>query len=308
MGDPRLTVVGGDEELPLAEIGESFGRFRVVSPKAQHRLEASVRAYGQLSPAVVLGGGSAPFELIDGFKRLRIARSLTGVSTLRVVRLTLGPRAAKAAVVQINRTVGRVSDFEEALVLSSLAQEDGLTQVEIGGLFGKDQSWVSRRIALAERLCDEAKEQIRLGLLGMASGRELVSMPRGIQPKVLETLQRHDMTSREAARLTQKLLASPQTKWDEILRFPDDVLGVRLKAVTAPSNAPLSPAALGERLTRLAAHCRAVSRDLGRITESMAADGELAEAGEHTVKVMSRTIQSIRRVTVIPKVAAVAHA
>lgn len=289
-----LRTVDGPLELPISEIGDSLARFRVVSPHAQQRLDQSLRTYGQLSPAVVLSAANAPYELIDGFKRLRVVRTLPGATTFKVQRLTLGPRAAKVAVVQLNQAAGRVSDFEEALVLHSLSRDDGLTQVEIGVLFGRDQSWVSRRIALAERLCDEATEQVRLGLLTMAAGRELVSMPRGIQPKVLDSLQRHSMTSREVGRLVTKLVATPQAQWDEILRHPYDVLDVVSKPAP-PSDAPLSPAVLSERLTRLTAHCQAVRKDLGKAKEGLA-DGELAEAGAHAVKVITRLVQDIRRV------------
>lgn len=211
--NPSVTATATPADLPLRHIGESFGRFRLVDPRGQARLDASIKTYGQLAPAIALASAEAPFELLDGFKRLRAVRALGGQQTLRVLCLTLGPRAAKAAVLEINRATCRVSDFEEALVLASLANDDGLTQVEIGALFNRDQSWVSRRIAVAERLCDEAKELIRLGLLGVAAGREIMRMPRGIQPLILETLQKHTMTSREVGRLVAKLLSSPSGSW-----------------------------------------------------------------------------------------------
>src|SRR4051812_11349245 len=103
-----LRTVDGPLELPISEIGDSLARFRVVSPHAQQRLDQSLRTYGQLSPAVVLSAANAPYELIDGFKRLRVVRALPGATTFKVQRLTLGPRAAKVAVVQLNQAAGRV--------------------------------------------------------------------------------------------------------------------------------------------------------------------------------------------------------
>lgn len=293
--NPSIIVAATPADLPLRHIGESFERFRLVDPKAQARLDASIKTYGQLSPAIALASSAAPFELVDGFKRLRAIRSLGGPQTLRVVCLTFAPRAAKAAVLEINRTTCRVSDFEEALVLASLAKDDGLTQVEIAALFDRDQSWVSRRIALAERLCDEAKELVRLGLLTSAAGREIMRMPRGIQPLVLETLQKHAMTSREVSRLVAKLLSTPQANWPEILRFPDEVLTPTMRPVKTAENSPPSPAALAERLIRLTSHCQAIKRALGRGDVLMPAGSEVSEAGEHTIKVMTWTIKAIRR-------------
>ena len=45
--------------------------------------------------------------------------------------------------------------MEEALVVHSLFHEDTLSQIEIATLLGRHKSWVCRRIALIDRLCDE---------------------------------------------------------------------------------------------------------------------------------------------------------
>lgn len=280
-------------EIPLRDIGEAFGRFRLVEPKAQARLDTSIKTYGQLSPVIVLASGGAPFELLDGFKRLRAVRSLDPAGGLRAVRLTFGQRAAKAAVLEINRATCRVSDFEEALVLQSLSRDDGLTQVEIGALFGKNQSWVSRRIGLAERLSEEAKELIRLGLLSFASGRELMPMPRGIQPMLLETLQKHAMTSREVHRLVVKLQATPKEQWAEVLRFPDEALSGETQGAKLSGLPPF--ASLSERFVRLAAHCQTVKREVAKTEETIPEGSDAAETGEHLIKVMTWTVKSVRQ-------------
>ena len=43
------------------------------------------------------------------------------------------------------------------------------------------KAWVSRRISLIERLCEEVIEHIRLGLCSASIGRELARLPRGNQ-------------------------------------------------------------------------------------------------------------------------------
>lgn len=287
-------------DLPLHHIGETLGRFRLVDPKAQARLAASIKTYGQLAPAIALASDSPPFELVDGFKRLRALRAIGSSRMLRVIRLEFSSRAAKVAVLEINRAACRVSDFEESLVLQSLSRDDALTQVEIAALFNRDQSWVSRKIAIAELLCDEAKELIQLGLLGTASGREIMRMPRGIQPRLLEVVQKHAMTSREVARLVAILLSTPQPSWDQTLRFPTDVLAPRVKPAKIADTT--SPSALAERLLRLASHCQTIKRDLSRNEIFVPAGTEHSDAAEHTIKVMTWTIKSIRRALLPPPI------
>ena len=86
------TVAAVPVEVPLRHLGESFGRFRLVDPRAQARLQASFKTYGQLAPVIALASDKAAYELLDGFKRLRTARALGGPQTLRVLCLTFAPR------------------------------------------------------------------------------------------------------------------------------------------------------------------------------------------------------------------------
>ena len=132
----------------------------------------SLRHFGQVFPVVV----TERYELIDGFKRVRALRHL-GVERVRAMVLDLGVHALKAAILDLNRRRGAISDLEEGMVVHSLCREDGLSQVEVAVLVGRHKSWVCRRLSLIERLCDEALEHIRLGLIHKSIGRELSRLP-----------------------------------------------------------------------------------------------------------------------------------
>ncbi len=68
-------------ELPCAQIGECYGRYRLHQPEAERAMARSLDRYGQLSPVVVCQR-EGHYELIDGFKRLGAARGLTSMSHL----------------------------------------------------------------------------------------------------------------------------------------------------------------------------------------------------------------------------------
>ena len=103
--------------LAINQLDERLERYRLAQPKLEQQMLKSIRDYGQLSPVVVcqLDGQTV---LVDGFKRLRAARTLKGY----------------------------------ALVI-----EDGLQQIEVAQMLGRHKSWVNRRLALIERLCNEAR-------------------------------------------------------------------------------------------------------------------------------------------------------
>jgi ParB-like chromosome segregation protein Spo0J len=120
------------DQLAISEVGQRYGAFRIVNPRADVVMVKSIRKYGQITPVVCVKteGG---YELIDGFKRLRACRSLNQM-TLRGRAMEVSARVCKAAIIQLNQSSRSINEMEEALVLQSLHREDGLTQVEIAVL------------------------------------------------------------------------------------------------------------------------------------------------------------------------------
>lgn len=205
--------------IAITRIGERFAPLRIVEPQAERTMLHSLQKYGQLTPVVVCRIVSGEHELLDGFKRLRAGRQL-GFPELTVRPLDVSLRACKAAMLQLNRVGRAISGMEEALVVHSLYHEDGLSQVEIGVLIGRHKSWVCRRVALIERLSDEAQQSIRLGLLPASLGVELARLQRCNQDRLLESIRKHHLSWRETRKVVTALLSRPTWEHESILRDP----------------------------------------------------------------------------------------
>lgn len=210
------------EEIAVSEVGEKYGVFRIVSPLAEAAMMKSIQRYGQMSAVVCVKSGSG-YELVDGFKRLRACRRLNK-AVLKAKTEEFSERACKAAIIQLNRTGRSISEMEEALVLQSLNREDKLTQVEIAVLVGRHKSWVSRRIALIERLSEEVQGNIRLGLITIMAGRELSKLPRGNQKAAASAILKHRLSTRETTKLITYLLSRPRWEYETILWAPWEVI------------------------------------------------------------------------------------
>jgi len=249
-------------EAAVSEIGERFGVMRLADPGSKALIVKSIEKYGQLSPVVVGPLENGQYELVDGFKRLYACREL-GRDVLRARVLRAGPRGLKAAVIQLNWAHKSIGDLEEALVLQSLYREDGLRQDEIGVLLGRHKSWVSRRISLIERLCEEVIEHIRLGLLGASIGRELARLPRGNQEAALATILKYRFNYREAARLVGLLLSRPRWDQEAILRFPAQILEDRAPPRPNQTQSPEPATEIKERLMAMNKHAGIIVNTLG---------------------------------------------
>jgi len=174
-------------KIAIGAVGERFASLRLADPAAEQAMLCSMQKYGQLTPIVVCRIACGEQELLDGFKRLRAGRQL-GLKELTARSLDVSLRACKAAMLQINRVGRAICSMEEALVVHSLCHEDGLNQVEIALLLGRHKSWVCRRLALIERLSDEAQQSIRLGLVPASLGAELARLQRYNQERLLAAI------------------------------------------------------------------------------------------------------------------------
>ena len=190
--------------LTLAQLGERYRRYRLPDPDAEAAMAGSFQRYGQLTPVVVCLREET-YEILDGFKRLAAARTL-GLKTLSIRLLEADERAAKAAIHGLNQTGRRPQEWEEAWIVHALVREDGMTQVEVAEILGRHKSWVCRRLALVEKLTNEAREDLRLGLLSTTAARSLVRLPAGNQVDVLATLHRDELTAAELDGVVDLLL------------------------------------------------------------------------------------------------------
>jgi hypothetical protein len=209
--------------VTLAALGQSYRRYRLADPLAEQAMAGSLRRWGQLSP-VVAGAWGERLELLDGFKRFAAAQQVAGWTTLSVRVLEVDERTAKAAILGLNRGQRPVRELEEAWIVQALVRDDGLTQVEAAHLLGQHKSWVCRRLALLEKLSDEVKEDLRLGLLGPALARQLVRLPAGNQQAVLALSRRQTLTAQEVSEVIDLLQGASEEQAAFVLSKPREAL------------------------------------------------------------------------------------
>ena len=188
-----------------------FRELRLVNPKREARLRASIERDGFRSPVLVSTGVEPGRRvLLDGVKRLKVARAL-GIATVWAVVVEADPCASLLALMTANAARAGLTALEEGWVLRRLCREMGLSQQQVGALLCRDQSFVSRRVLLVEQLEQRVQDDVRLGLLSPASARELARLPRGSQQvRTREALQAHGLSSRQTASLVRLLLGAAE--------------------------------------------------------------------------------------------------
>lgn len=201
---PRTIAAAPERDAPLSELSEAkLGALRLRTPELLSTLERSLKRHGQLEPIVVFACGEL-LEVIDGFKRLQLARQL-GWERLRVRVCDLEPVQAKLLLPVLHAQRG-LSALEEAWLLLSLYRDHGLSQGRIAAELGKHKSWVSRRLLLVEQLTDSVQTQVRLGLVVPRAAMVLAALPRGNQQAAADIVTSRALTVRQTELLVADVL------------------------------------------------------------------------------------------------------
>jgi ParB/RepB/Spo0J family partition protein len=163
-------------------------------------LVSSIRETGLLEPIVVSAKGEA-YRILSGHYRIRAVRRLKWKQVLcRVVKCD--DRRGAVIYCNSNLLTRDLSVIEEAYMISGMISLENFTMTEIGKLFGRSKSWVSRRLGLLTRLDVKMKKEIEQGFLHPRLAQELARLPRGNdQARVLKLIRREHMGKDAAAEL-----------------------------------------------------------------------------------------------------------
>jgi len=219
-----------------ADLGRRFERLRLATPQGMESLAASIRAEGILSPlATVEVDGRV--EVVDGFKRLRVATELR-LETVPVTALSLPNRPAiVAAVLTLNTRARSVTGLDEAFVIRTLSEEDRLSLGEIAALLGRDKSFCSRRLKLGRDLDAALVQKVRDGRLSVSVATMLAPLPRGNQLALAEAIIREGLSARETEQLVALAASARGREAEILLAQPRAAIGRLARKQPTPNNA-----------------------------------------------------------------------
>jgi ParB-like chromosome segregation protein Spo0J len=217
--------VGEVTAVRFDELGDHFRRYRLRVPQAVQAMVQSLRRWGQCAPIVATVRQEKP-QVLDGFTRWEAAQQVRGMTTLLVRLIVVDDQRAKAAIYGLNQTGRRPYELEEAWLVQALVREDGLSQSEVAELLGRHKSWVCRRLALLEKLADDVRQELEVGLVTPSAAREIARLPAGNQSEVLDVSRREALNNEELGGVVRLLLGSVTAEQKLfVLTKPREALG-----------------------------------------------------------------------------------
>jgi len=198
--------------LPCNKLKDHPLHFEFYTQSHLEGLVCSIREAGLLEPIVVCPLDDDNYRILSGHYRIRAVRRLKWKKVLcRVVKCD--SRLSCVIYCTSNLLTRGLSAMEEAYMISRLVSQEKFTLAEIGKMWGKSKSWVSRRLGLLTHLDAKLKKEMGMGYLSPRIAQELMRLPQGNdQERVLRIIRKGYMNKDEAAQLVTWWLNANETE------------------------------------------------------------------------------------------------
>ena len=231
-------LLPGDDGLPhtLALSEMVAGRYQPrtrMDEGALYELAESIKAQGIMQPILVRrltdGEHAGRYEIIAGERRFRAA-TLAGLSEVPVLVRDVPDEAAAAMALIENMQREDLNPLEEALGLSRLVKEFGLTHEQAAQAVGRSRSAASNLLRLLN-LAEPVQTMLMAGDIDMGHARALLTLDRAAQITAGHQIAVKKLSVREAEALVKKVGAeaslAPQkpakAKSRDILRVEEEL-------------------------------------------------------------------------------------
>ena len=173
-----------------------------MSADALEELAESIRAQGVMQPIVVSPLGDNRYEIIAGERRWRAAQ-MAELDAIPAVIREVPDEAAIAMSLIENIQRENLNPMEEALALSRLKEEFGLTHQQVADAVGKSRAMVTNLLRLMSLEAD-VKKLLEHGDLEMGHARALLSLTGAKQVEAARTVVAKGLSVRQTETLVRE--------------------------------------------------------------------------------------------------------
>jgi len=194
------------KKLPVEKITKGEYQPRMsIDPDALQDLAESIKAQGLVQPVVVRRIEGGNYELIAGERRWR-ASQMAGLHTIPAIIRDIPDQAAAAMSLIENIQREDLNPLEEAIAMSRLISDFGLTHQQTAESVGRSRASVTNLLRLID-LQEKTKELLDQRQLDMGHARALLALDGQLQIETAQKVAKNQLSVRETERLVKKLNA-----------------------------------------------------------------------------------------------------
>jgi len=218
------------KKLPVEKINKGEYQPRLsIDPDALQDLAESIKAQGLVQPVVVRRIEGGNYELIAGERRWRAAQ-MAGLHTIPAIIRDIPDQAAAAMSLIENIQREDLNPLEEALAMSRLISDFGLTHQQTAESVGRSRASVTNLLRLID-LQEKTKELLDQRQLDMGHARALLGLEGQLQIEIAQKVAKNQLSVRETERLVKKINSTdgdkskttPPPKALEVLKLEESI-------------------------------------------------------------------------------------
>lgn len=199
------------KKLPVELIRKGEYQPRLsIDPDALQELAESIKAQGLVQPVVVRKIEGGEYELIAGERRWR-ASQIAGMHTIPAIVRDIPDQAAAAMSLIENIQREDLNPLEEAIAMSRLIADFGLTHQQTADSVGRSRAAVSNLLRLLD-LEETTKELLDTGKIDMGHARALLALTGNLQVETAHTVANKQLSVRETEKLVKRIASPNETK------------------------------------------------------------------------------------------------
>lgn len=171
-------------QVPIDKVDPPTANPRFAAEELDE-LAVSIGQVGILEPLIGVVSGPDRVRLVAGLRRFTSARQIGMATVPMLVHARMDPREELAISLVENLHRREMSPVESGQAFHDLMRT-GMTQVQVGKMVGVSDFTVSTTIAIATKLCPEAREAAHRGEITKTAAFDMTRFPYGTQRRILE--------------------------------------------------------------------------------------------------------------------------
>ncbi len=199
------------KKLPVELIRKGEYQPRLsIDPDALQELAESIKAQGLVQPVVVRRIEGGEYELIAGERRWR-ASQIAGMHTIPAIVRDIPDQAAAAMSLIENIQREDLNPLEEAIAMSRLIADFGLTHQQTADSVGRSRAAVSNLLRLLD-LEQATKELLDSGKIDMGHARALLALSDSVQIETANIVADKQLSVRDTEKLVKRIAHPTESK------------------------------------------------------------------------------------------------
>jgi len=223
--EPEALGIRSVVDVPLDKIDPNPRQpRRHFDPDRLEELASSIRQEGVLLPILLARRGDR-YELVAGERRFRASRLAGRKHIPALLTETDSRESLKLALVE-NLQRDDLDPIEEARAFQVMIHEFGWTHEELGKHMGRERSTVTNTLRLLQ-LPGQVQEMVARGRVSAGHVRALINLDTADCLRLAGTIDRKQLSVRQAERLAQRLKAGPKPQPGKTLPGDPVLLAIR---------------------------------------------------------------------------------